>query len=111
MRSVSLSERAAQDLIDIYLYTLEHHGAVQAEDYTSNLERTLSLLADNPHMGRIDKRQLHCAVRRRTARRAVGEAVLRTRRPNCSGSRRPQPRLAAHRAAFRLRGATAQRTV
>ena len=63
MRSVSLSERAAQDLIDIYLYTIEHHGAVQAEDYTSNLERTLSLLADNPHMGRIDKR-LQGEVRR-----------------------------------------------
>ncbi len=63
MGTLSLSERAAQDLIDIYLYTLEKHGASQAEAYSSDLEHTLSLLAENPKMGRVDQR-LRGEVRR-----------------------------------------------
>jgi toxin ParE1/3/4 len=46
-----LSERAEQDLIQIYDYTEETFGPYQADAYHSGLEHTFGLLADFPVLG------------------------------------------------------------
>lgn len=52
MTSYRLTRRADQDLIDIYLYTLETFGLDQAERYVEGIRSCLGLLADNPRLGR-----------------------------------------------------------
>jgi toxin ParE1/3/4 len=52
MSSYRLTRRADQDLIDIYLYTLETFGLVQAERYVEGMRSCFALLADQPRMGR-----------------------------------------------------------
>ena len=52
MSSYRLTGQADQDLIDIYLYTLETFGQQQAERYATSMRSCFSLLADMPHMGR-----------------------------------------------------------
>jgi toxin ParE1/3/4 len=54
-RSVSkvhLTERAARDLFDIYLYGIEEFGRVQADRYQRSLDHCFELLAAHPGMGR-----------------------------------------------------------
>lgn len=46
-----ISERARQDLIDIYLFSSRTFGQYQAEAYHAGLERTFGLLADFPRIG------------------------------------------------------------
>jgi len=46
-----LSKLAAEDFAAIYEYTLIHHGAEQADSYTSKLEKTFNLLAISPFIG------------------------------------------------------------
>lgn len=52
MSSYRLTRRADQDLIDIYLYTLEQFGMAQAERYAEGVRSCFALLADNPRLGR-----------------------------------------------------------
>ena len=47
-----LSEHAAEDLIDIYVYTYREFGAPQAERYTEEIEEKFSILAESPALGR-----------------------------------------------------------
>ena len=48
-----LSERAEQDLLDIYDHTERSFGAYQAEAYHAGLERIFDLLASFPRIGRM----------------------------------------------------------
>lgn len=52
MADFGLSEKAEQDLIEIYDCTEETFGAYQAEAYHAGLERTFDLLACFPRIGR-----------------------------------------------------------
>lgn len=47
-----LSRRAGSDLIGIYVEGAERFGVAQAESYFARIERTLSLLADQPMIAR-----------------------------------------------------------
>ncbi|MBD2814547.1 type II toxin-antitoxin system RelE/ParE family toxin [Xenorhabdus sp. Flor] len=47
-----LSERAAEDFIEIYDYTFMKFGEVQADHYTQALEAFLETLASMPGIGR-----------------------------------------------------------
>ena len=51
-KTYSYSKLAAQDLIDIYLYTAQTWGQNQADIYDAGLERAVILLADSPNIGR-----------------------------------------------------------
>ena len=48
-----LSENAADDLIEIYVYTYQEFGERQAEAYTGDIEARFSTLADRPKLGRV----------------------------------------------------------
>ncbi|MDX7951795.1 type II toxin-antitoxin system RelE/ParE family toxin [Lichenihabitans sp. Uapishka_5] len=52
MSSYRLTRRADQDLVDIYLYTLETFGLQQAERYVEGVRSCFGLLADAPQIGR-----------------------------------------------------------
>ncbi|MDA4847372.1 type II toxin-antitoxin system RelE/ParE family toxin [Hoeflea poritis] len=52
MSSYALSLAAEADLRNIYFYSLEQFGFAQAENYMEGLAKALSLLAENPKMGR-----------------------------------------------------------
>ena len=52
MASVELSDRAAADLLAIYLEGIRHFGPRQADRYLDELDACFHLLADNPRMGR-----------------------------------------------------------
>lgn len=47
-----LSENAADDLIEIFVYTYRECGERQAETYTVEIESKFLMLAENPKMGR-----------------------------------------------------------
>lgn len=51
--------RAERDLTDIYRYTLETFGALQAEKYLLELDGVLTLLSQYPAMGRVYDGQTH----------------------------------------------------
>lgn len=48
---VTVSDAAAQDLIEIYVYTQRTFGDAQAERYTRDLYSRFQLLADFPGIG------------------------------------------------------------
>ena len=50
--SFKLTEDAERDVIDIYLYTLEHFGLAQAEKYSGELFQRFSQISQNPALGR-----------------------------------------------------------
>lgn len=52
MNNYRLTRRADQDLVNIYLYTLENFGPAQAERYTRNIRQSFEMLAESPRMGR-----------------------------------------------------------
>ena len=52
MRRVHFRRDAEERLIDIYLYTLEHFGSIQADRYEEGLERIFSLIAEHPMKGK-----------------------------------------------------------
>jgi toxin ParE1/3/4 len=52
MGTVELSNRAAADLLDIYLHGIRQFGPNQADIYLDGLDRCFLLIADNPKMGR-----------------------------------------------------------
>lgn len=51
-RAYTYSKLAAQDLIDIYIYTAQTWGQKQADTYDTGLERAVILLAGSPNIGR-----------------------------------------------------------
>ena len=46
------SKRAARDLKKIYIDTAREWGVAQADKYAAGLENVLTLLAENPNLGR-----------------------------------------------------------
>lgn len=50
--SFKLTEDAERDVIDIYLYTVQHFGEAQAEKYSGELFQRFSQIAQNPTLGR-----------------------------------------------------------
>lgn len=50
--SFKLTEDAERDVIDIYLYTLEHFGLAQAEKYSEELFQRFSQISKSPALGR-----------------------------------------------------------
>lgn len=50
--SYHLSREAAQDLEDLYVYSIEQFGLDQAESYHQKLQEHFELLAENPKLGR-----------------------------------------------------------
>lgn len=65
--SVRLTRDAERDVLDIYLYTLEHFGLAQAESYTSELAARFLMLAAQPSLGR-DFGDIHPGVLRANQR-------------------------------------------
>ena len=53
---ITYSEQASNDLESIFLYGLERFGALQAEKYLNQIQKTASLISKYPSMGRIDYR-------------------------------------------------------
>ena len=52
MAKVRLSEQAADDLEEIFVYTIETFGLAQAERYKSALDAGLQRLADDRRLGK-----------------------------------------------------------
>lgn len=52
MGIAELSDRAAADLLDIYVHGVRQFGPRQSDHYLDALERCLDLLAENPEMVR-----------------------------------------------------------
>jgi len=52
MACYRLSKNAVQDVKSIYRYSLENFGGHRANEYAADMEACLSLLTDNPEMGR-----------------------------------------------------------
>jgi toxin ParE1/3/4 len=48
---IELTLVAERDLIDIYLYGIEHFGHAQAERYAETLNGNMAVAADNPTLG------------------------------------------------------------
>lgn len=51
MTKIELTLDAERDLIDIYLYGIEHFGHAQAERYAETLNGKMAVAADNPSFG------------------------------------------------------------
>lgn len=53
MGIAELSDRAAADLLDIYVHGVRQFGSKQSDLYLDGLERCFDLIAENPEMGRL----------------------------------------------------------
>lgn len=51
MTKIELTLDAERDLIDIYLYGIEHFGHAQAERYAETLNGKMAVAADKPSFG------------------------------------------------------------
>lgn len=51
MTKIELTLEAERDLIDIYLYGIEHFGHAQAERYAETPNRKIAVAADNTSFG------------------------------------------------------------
>lgn len=51
MTKIELTLDAERDLIDIYLFGIEHFGHAQAERYAETLHGKMAIAADNPSVG------------------------------------------------------------
>lgn len=51
MTKIELTLDAERDLINIYLYGLEHFGHAQAERYAETLNGKMAVVAENPSFG------------------------------------------------------------
>lgn len=66
MTKIELTLDAERDLIDIFLYGIEHFGHAQAERYAETLNGKMAVVADNPSFGadysfvRDDLRRYEC---------------------------------------------------
>lgn len=52
MPDYELSEKADEDLTEIYLFSYHQFGETQADAYLQSLEECFALLADQPRLGR-----------------------------------------------------------
>ncbi|MFA6965239.1 type II toxin-antitoxin system RelE/ParE family toxin [Bosea sp. (in: a-proteobacteria)] len=52
LNSYGLTQRARNDLFDIFVYGCDQFGETQAEAYAAGFEHVFQLLADNPGLGR-----------------------------------------------------------
>lgn len=52
MADYELSNKADEDLTDIYIFSYRRFGEVQADAYLFSLEESFSLLAQQPSLGR-----------------------------------------------------------
>lgn len=52
MSRYRFTRQADQNLVDIYLFTLEQFGFAQAEKYTESMKQCIEMLAESPRMGR-----------------------------------------------------------
>ncbi|MCK2053565.1 type II toxin-antitoxin system RelE/ParE family toxin [Methylobacterium sp. 37f] len=52
MGEYRLTQRADDDLLDLFVFGLQNFGDVQAQRYRTGLDRCFRLLADNPGLGR-----------------------------------------------------------
>lgn len=52
MSSYQVTERAAREIFEIFLFSIERFGVNQAERYEQSLRDCFSLLAENPRLGR-----------------------------------------------------------
>lgn len=55
MPEYRLTQRADNDLLDIFVFGIEQFGTRQAKAYQAELEHSFALLAENPRMGREAK--------------------------------------------------------
>lgn len=53
MTSYTLTERAEDDLLDLFLDGIEMFGLLQARRYKDELEHCFQLIASRPQMGRL----------------------------------------------------------
>ena len=53
MTSYTLTERAEDDLLDLFLDGIEMFGLLQARRYKDELENCFQLIASRPQMGRL----------------------------------------------------------
>lgn len=51
MTKIELTLAAERDLIDVYMYGIEHFGHSQAERYAETLNGKMAVAADNPSFG------------------------------------------------------------
>ncbi len=51
MTRIEITNDAEKDLIDIYLYGVEHFGTTQAENYLESIHARMSIAAENPSFG------------------------------------------------------------
>jgi toxin ParE1/3/4 len=51
LTQIELTRDAERDLIDIYLFGIEHFGPSQAERYATALHSRIAFIADNPSAG------------------------------------------------------------
>ncbi len=58
-----LSTAASKDLEEIYIYGYIHFGEKQADDYAQTIENKITIICENPKIGRLDKRA-NPAIRR-----------------------------------------------
>jgi toxin ParE1/3/4 len=63
MAEYKLSQRAADNLVEIYAYTELNFGRYQADAYNAGFDRVFGLLAQFPRMGR-DASDLRAGLRR-----------------------------------------------
>jgi toxin ParE1/3/4 len=61
--SFRLTRDAERDVLDIYLYTVEHFGPAQAESYATHLFDRFATIAAQPSLGR-DFGDIHPGARR-----------------------------------------------
>lgn len=81
MTKVELTRDAERDLIDIYLYGIEHFGRATAERYAEALTAKITTAAENPSFGanygfvRTGLRRYECASHA-IYYRVAGEGIL-----------------------------------
>lgn len=51
MKDIRLRQAAKQDLIDIWVYSFEQWGLVQADWYLEELEKSMKMLTVHPNLG------------------------------------------------------------
>lgn len=81
---IEISAKAKEDFINIWLYSLQAWGDVQADSYLDEINQRLSWLADNPKLGkpRSDVRAGYYsfAVNRHVVFYTLAEKVLHIQR-------------------------------
>ena len=51
--TINFSRAAENDLLEIFLYSIEHHGLEQAERYKNQLEKAFQIISENPTIAQL----------------------------------------------------------